>query len=83
MTTEHNHGERYMDSWLKWVAILGPFLGFLFGVGSGTMIAYQAYQRDHSDIGILFNWKDKQDTFNQQTVAAIARLKALIRDSQP
>jgi hypothetical protein len=80
---EHDHGPRQIDKWLKYAAVFGPFLGFLFGIGSGTLIAYQAYKQDHSDIGILFNWKDKQDEFNQKTVAAIARLKALIKDTQP
>lgn len=78
-----DHGERYMDKWLKWAAILGPFLGFIFGIASGTVIAYQAYKQDHADIGMLFSWKEKQDDFNQRTVTALARIKALIKDSQP
>lgn len=71
---------RQMDKWLKWVAIVGPFFGFLFGIASGTVIVYQAYKQDHSDISLLFSFKDKQDDFNQKTVAAIARLKALMKD---
>ena len=51
-----DHTERYMDKWLKYAAIIGPFLGFIFGIGSGTIIAYQAYKQDHTDITLLFNW---------------------------
>lgn len=78
-----DHTERYMDKWLKYAAIIGPFLGFIFGIGSGTIIAYQAYKQDHTDITLLFNWKEKQEDFNQKTVTAISRIKALIKDSQP
>lgn len=80
--SEHDHS-RQIDKWMKYVAILGPFLGFIFGVGSGTVIAYQAYKTDSGRITLLEGFKDKQDEFNLKTVQAISRLKALIKDTEP
>lgn len=71
---------RSIDKWLKWVALLGPFMGFLLGVGSGTIAAYQAFKSDANRISQLENWKERQVEFNQETVKAISRMKALIKD---
>jgi len=75
--------QRYMDKWLKWAAILGPILGFLFGNCSGALVTYQAFKDESMRITNIEGWKEKQDDFNRETVKAISRLKALIKDSQP
>lgn len=79
---EHEH-TRQIDRWLKWVAVLGPVVGWLLGVPTGVVVAYQAFKQDHNDIVQLQSWKDKQEEFNLETVKAITRLKALIKDIQP
>lgn len=74
---------RAIDRWLKWAAVLGPITTFILGIFSGAMITYQAFKDDSMRITSLEGWKEKQDDFNRETVKAIARLKALIKDSQP
>lgn len=74
---------RQIDRWLRWAAILGPFLGFMFGILSGSMIAYQAFKNQDNRIVSIEGWKEKQDAFNEKTVVAITRLKVIVKDLQP
>lgn len=82
--------ERQIDKWLKYTAVIGPLTTFILGIGTGTWGTYKALQSDGyrieqitEKIGRLEGWKEHQDDFNQKTVAAIARLQALMKDSQP
>lgn len=73
-----NDHVRNMDKWLKWMAFIGPFVAYVLGLGSGALAAYQTVKGDHAQVVLLSNWKEKQTEFNQTTVAAIARLNAMI-----
>ena len=75
---------RQIDKWLKWMAVLGPLVsGMTFGA-AGYVSGYnqcrtQILANGHR-LDLMEGWKDRQEAFNQQTVAAIARLKALMKD---
>lgn len=82
-----DHIERSVDKWLKWSALIGPIIGFILGNCSGAIITYQSIQNDRAQIVTIANrvaniegWKTSQEEFNRTTIAAIARLKALIKD---
>lgn len=70
---------RSIDTWLKWAAVAGPIIGFLFGGVSGAAVAYQAFKDDTRRIGTLESWKDKQDDFDQKIVGAISRLDEVVK----
>lgn len=81
--SDHEHN-RAIDKWLKYVAIFGPMVsGIVFGA-AGYVGGYQHAKEEVVSIGnrttLLEGWKERQEAFNQQTVASIARLKALMKE---
>lgn len=66
-----------MDSWLKWMAILGPIFGLVFGVCSGAVITYQAFKADGSRITLIEGWREKQEEFNKVIIGQIATLNEI------
>ena len=72
--------ERSGDKFLRWMVIIGPILGFMFGNCAGAVITYQAFKNLDGKVSLLVDWSEKQNEFNLETVKAIARLKALIKD---
>lgn len=71
---------RNIDAWLKWVALVGPIVTYLLGVASGAVGVFQMFRADSARITQLEVWKETQSQFNQETVKAVARLKALLKD---
>jgi hypothetical protein len=69
-----------MDRWLKWMVFIGPIVTYLLGVPTGYILAKQEIQSIGARTSLLEGWKDKQIEFNQETVKAIARIKALVKD---
>lgn len=90
MNDHDRQQSRAIDKWLRWTAIVGPVIGFFLGNCSGAIITYQAISNDRFMMAgiikhqeVLDGWKDKQEDFNRNILAAIARLKALVKDMQP
>lgn len=75
--------QRYMDQWLKWVAVIGPIISFVMGNCTGAVITYNSMKDQQIRISNLEQWKAVQDAFNEKTVVAIARLKVIVKDLQP
>lgn len=77
---------RQIDRWLKWMAVLGPMIsGIVFGaVGyiGGYQRSVEEIKTHGSRLVLLESWKDRQDAFNLETVKAITRLKALMKEPQ-
>lgn len=73
------HPARAIDRWLKYAAIIGPFLGFTFGICTGAWGTYQAFKDEDRRVVLIESWKDKQDDFNRNTVDAIARLQEVVK----
>lgn len=71
--------DRATDRWLKWVAVIGPIIGVLFGVCSGAVVTYQAFKNDGNRISLIEGWKEKQEDFNKVTISAIATLQEVVK----
>ena len=70
---------RDIDRWLKWVAIIGPVFGFVFGMCAGTVTAYQAFKHDSDRIELIEGWKNKQEDFNKETIRAVSALQEIVK----
>ena len=69
--------ERATDRWLKWMAVLGPILGVMFGLCSGSVVTYQAFRNQGDKITLLESWKEKQEEFNKVVIGQIATINAM------
>ncbi len=70
---------RFFDKWWPMVMAIGMVFSFVFGVIFKGGTYYQQILDDHEKTVELVSWKEKQETFNNATTVAIARLQEITR----